>query len=117
MLEPTAAVAGLRRAVLMDVSFCHAAVQVGVGLGVPVAEDVSVAVAVGVAVGVPPPAQLYRTFNPLMSVDVPQEKVVAGPPEPACTPLVSSLPLSFVAPPKNKKMEGPAEVRGERMRG
>ena len=70
----------------------------GVGVGVPaVGVAVAVAVAVGVGVGLGQ-AKVYRTFNPGMSVAVPQEKVLAGPVELACTPLVSSLPLSLLTP-------------------
>ena len=56
---------------------------------------VALLLGVGVGVGVP---HAYLTCKPLVSVPVPQEKVVAGPEELACTPLVSSLPLSEVRP-------------------
>jgi hypothetical protein len=69
--------------------------QVGVGLAVAVAVGVAVAVAVGVGVGLGH-TRVYRTPNPGTSVAVPQEKVLAGPVELACTPLVSSRPLSIV---------------------
>jgi len=71
----------------------HVGVGVGVGVGVPAAVGVAVAVGVGVGLG---QAKVYLTFKPFVSVAVPQEKVVAGPTELACTPLVSSRPLSTV---------------------
>lgn len=71
------------------------AVAVAVGVNVAVAVAVGVDVAVGVGLG---QAKVYRTFKPFVSVAVPQEKVVAGPVELACTPLVSALPLSIVIP-------------------
>jgi hypothetical protein len=63
--------------------------HVGLGLAVAVAVDVGVGVGLG-------QAKVYRTFKPGTSVAAPQEKVVAGPVELACTPLVSSRPLSTV---------------------
>src|SRR5437867_12858115 len=64
-------------------------VKDGVQLGVPV----GVTVGVGVGLG---HTRVYRTFNPGVSVAMPQEKVLAGPVLLACTPLVSSRPLSVV---------------------
>ena len=68
-------------------------VAVAVGVGVNVAVDVAVGVGVGLG-----QTKVYRTFNPFVSVATPQEKVLAGPVVLACTPLVSSLPLSEVMP-------------------
>jgi len=77
-------------------------VAVGVGVNVAVAVGVgvkvAVAVAVGVGVGVGQGTALYRTFTPGTSVAVPQEKAFTGPVQLACTPLVSSRPLSEVIP-------------------
>jgi hypothetical protein len=63
-----------------------------------VAVAVAVAVFVGVGDGEPHVVAVYLTLSPFVSVAVPHEKVVAGPVELACTPLVSSRPLSLVAP-------------------
>jgi hypothetical protein len=75
------------------------AVAVAVGVNVAVVAAVAVGVTVGVAVGVGlGHPRVYRTFKPFVKVAVPQEKVLAGPVLLACTPLVSSLPLSLVNP-------------------
>jgi hypothetical protein len=75
----------------------NTAVAVGVNVAVAVAAGVNVAVTVAVGVGLGQ-ARVYRTFKPFVSVAVPQEKVLAGPVLLACTPVVSSPPLSLVGP-------------------
>src|SRR6266403_3938491 len=96
-LEPTATVAGLRRALAMGGSFCHDGVQLGVPVGV------------GVGVGVRPPPDVPTIRNiwsgqvmPMQVVRRPQSVQGVPYPPPGLRQAVEKVLLVTLRPSQNQ---------------